>query len=217
MPVSYYEQLKLQLTEAATAKKAALDAAYDRATTATFDASGNASYKKDASGNNIYGTRDVQYMEQKRNINTGAESSGTLRSGQNQRNLINSEAAYRSDIGAAAANLTTQKNIIDTETATKGAEYKAMYDDGKGSTGASSNTPKSNKKEPEPAAAPAANVPKVSGPFLSPAQRAAAEAAANKKTTGTGSSRNSLTPAQAAAWKAALESNKRSRQASGGK
>ncbi len=144
MPVSYYEQLKLQLTEAATAKKAALDAAYDRATTAMFDASGNASYKKDASGNNIYGTRDVQYMEQKRNINAGAESGGTLRSGQNQRNLINNEAAYRSDIGAAAANLTAQKGVIDTETATKGAEYKAMYGDGKGSTGSSSNNNGSN-------------------------------------------------------------------------
>lgn len=140
MPVSYYEQLKLQLTEAATAKKAALDAAYDRYTAATFDAAGNATYKKDAAGNNIYGTRDVQYLENKRAINTGAESGGTLRSGQNQRNLVNSEAAYRSDVGGAAAKLTSDKDVIDTETATKGAEYKAMYDDGKGSTGASSNS-----------------------------------------------------------------------------
>jgi hypothetical protein len=135
MPVSYYDQLRLQLTEAATAKKAALDAAYDRATTATFDASGNATYKKDASGNNIYGTRDVQYMEQKRNTATGAESSGTLRSGQNLRNVVNDEAAYRADIATAAGNLTAQKDTIDTETATKAAEYKAMYGDGKGSTG----------------------------------------------------------------------------------
>ena len=140
MPVSYYEQLKTQLTESAAAKKAALDAAYDRATTAMFDASGNASYKKDASGNNVYGTRDVQYLEQKRNIGTGAEASGTLRSGQNQRNLINNEAAYRSDIGTMGANLATQKNTIDTETATKSAEYQAMYGDGKGSTGSGSSS-----------------------------------------------------------------------------
>lgn len=145
MPVSYFDQLKAQLTEAATAKKAALDAAYDRATTAMFDAAGNASYKKDAAGKNMYGTRDVQYLEQKRNIGAGAEGSGTLRSGQNQRNLINAEAGYRSDLGALAANLTSQKGTIDTDTATKSAEYQAMYGSTGGGGGGSS--PSSNTKD----------------------------------------------------------------------
>jgi hypothetical protein len=184
MPVSYYDQLKLQLTEAATAKKAALDAAYDRATTATFDASGNASYKKDASGNNIYGTRDVQYLEQKRKTATGAESSGTLRSGQNLRNVVNDEAAYRADIATAAGNLTAQKDIIDTETATKAAEYKAMYGDGKGSTGSGAGA--------------------RSGSSGNTGLGSSTAAPARTTTVTSGGKATGLTPAQQSAWANAL-------------
>lgn len=202
MPVSYYEQLKAQLTEAATAKKAALDAAYDRATTAMFDAAGNASYKKDASGNNMYGTRDVQYLEQKRNIGTGAEAGGTLRSGQNQRNLVNADVAYRSDLGSLAANLTTQKGIVDTDTATKSAEYQAMYGKegalpGGGSSSSSSN---SGGGLPGTVTAPKA-ITGPGGSVLSPSsQKAMAEAYKRYKTpsygnpAAKGSSKPAVTP-----------------------
>jgi len=154
MPVSYFEQLKTQLTASATAKKAALDAAYNRATTATFDASGKPIYKKDAAGNNMYGTRDVQYLEEARNINVGAEAGGTLRSGQNQRNLINNEANYRSDVIGASNQLTANKGVIDTEAATQTAEYQALYGDTPSSGGGGGTSSTSPAASTQPSAAP---------------------------------------------------------------
>ena len=44
----YYATLKAQLELQATNKKAALDLAYERATTVQFDAQGNMTRKKDA-------------------------------------------------------------------------------------------------------------------------------------------------------------------------
>jgi hypothetical protein len=154
MPVSYFESLKTQLTESATAKKAALDAAYDRATTATFDAAGKVSYKKDASGKNIYGTRDVQHLENVRNIGTSAESRGALRSGQTQRSLINNEADYRSDVTGAAATLTAQKGLVDTETGTKTAEYEALYGDQKSGGGGDGTSTSASGSTSAPSTAP---------------------------------------------------------------
>jgi|688.fasta_scaffold08354_4 hypothetical protein len=184
MPISYFETLKTQLTEAATAKKAALDAAYDRATTATFDASGKPTYKKDAAGNNIYGTRDVQHLENVRNIGVGAEASGTLRSGQNQRNLINNEADYRADVLAASTKLTADKNLVDTETGTKTAEYQALYGD---KAGAGSGA----------VAGPAAGSAAGLAPATAPPARTSTVTSGGKTTV--------LTPAQQSAWANALK------------
>jgi hypothetical protein len=199
MPVSYFDQLKAQLTESATAKKAALDAAYDRATAASFDAAGNVSYKKDASGNNIYGTRDVQYLEQKRTIGANAEGSGTLRSGQNQRNLINNDANYRSDLGTLSANLTTQKNTIDTDTATKSAEYQAMY--GKEKTGSTSSSGSGSGSDNSVKSS------KLEEPQKAPKPKTQSTVTNNGKTT-------TLTLAQQKAWANALRNVPSSRSGS---
>jgi hypothetical protein len=135
----YYTQLKAQLEAAATAKKAALDLEYERATTATFDAQGNPTYKKDAAGNTQYGSVDVGYMNQQRSIKTGAEAGNMLRSGQTARDLLTSTAGYKAEVAGKAANVTAEKTAITNETQTELAKYMAMY--GTGSAGTSSTTP----------------------------------------------------------------------------
>jgi hypothetical protein len=131
----YYTQLKAQLEAAATAKKAALDLEYERATTATFDAQGNPTYKKDAAGNTQYGSVDVGYMNQQRSIKTGAEAGNMLRSGQTARDLLTSTAGYKAEVAGKAANVTSEKTAITNETQTELAKYMAMY--GTGSAGTS--------------------------------------------------------------------------------
>lgn len=135
----YYTQLKAQLEAAATAKKAALDLEYERATTATFDAQGNPTYKKDAAGNTQYGSVDVGYMNQQRSIKTGAEAGNMLRSGQTARDLLTSTAGYKAEVAGKAANVTAEKTAITNDTQTELAKYMAMY--GTGSAGTSSTTP----------------------------------------------------------------------------
>ena len=130
----YYTQLKAQLEAAATAKKAALDLEYERATTATFDAQGNPTYKKDAAGNTQYGSVDVGYMNQQRSIKTGAEAGNMLRSGQTARDLLTSTAGYKAEVAGKAANVTAEKTAITNDTQTELAKYMAMY--GTGSAGA---------------------------------------------------------------------------------
>lgn len=124
---TYYDQLITNSNAAATAKKDALDKAYERMTTATFDDQGNVSYKKDAQGNPLYGSMDVDYMQQKRQAGAGAESSGMLRSGQYARTLAEGQAAYRSGVIGAKESTTAQKTQVDLDTAQKQAEYKALY------------------------------------------------------------------------------------------
>jgi len=131
----YYTQLKAQLEAAATAKKAALDLEYERATTATFDAQGNPTYKKDAAGNTQYGSVDVGYMNQQRSIKTGAEAGNMLRSGQTARDLLTSTAGYKAEVAGKAANVTAEKTAITNDTQTELAKYMAMY--GTGSAGTS--------------------------------------------------------------------------------
>jgi hypothetical protein len=134
----YYTQLKAQLEAAATAKKAALDLEYERATTATFDAQGNPTYKKDAAGNTQYGSVDVGYMNQQRSIKTGAEAGNMLRSGQTARDLLTSTAGYKAEVAGKAANVTAEKTAITNDTQTELAKYMAMYGTGSaGGTGAS--------------------------------------------------------------------------------
>jgi hypothetical protein len=116
----YYDKLKLQLDAAAVAKKAALDAQLERATNAQFGADG--SITKQGTG-----TLDVNYQNQKRNIGTNAESSGTLRSGQYGRGLTENETDYRSRVTGAKATTTAAKDEVDTSTASQLAQYQAMY------------------------------------------------------------------------------------------
>lgn len=132
---TYLEQLITNSNTAAAAKKAALDQAYERMTTATFDDSGQISYKKDDQGNPLYGSLDVDYMNRTRQAGAGAESSGMLRSGQYARSLAEGQAAYRSSILGAKSQTESQKTQIDQETAQKQAEYKAMYGTVGGSSG----------------------------------------------------------------------------------
>ena len=124
MPSSYYETLKTQLDTAATAKKAALDAAYLRATSATFDASGKLTGYQD----NKPGSLDVQQQENIRTLGVQNESSGMLRSGQYARELASSEAGYRSKIADLGAETTAAKDLVTNENLSELAKYKAMYD-----------------------------------------------------------------------------------------
>lgn len=125
--VNYLTQLKNQLVASSNAKRAAYDAALQRATTATFDDKGRATYKKDEAANPMYGTLDVQYMNQKRGIETAGEASGTLRSGQQARNLAEAFANYRQATAAAQEAATSGKNQTSLDQALQAAEYEAMY------------------------------------------------------------------------------------------
>lgn len=136
---TYYDQLILNSNAAAAAKKSALDQAYERMTTATFDDSGQISYKKDDKGNPLYGSMDVDYMNRVRQTGAGAESSGMLKSGQYTRSLAEGQAAYRSSVLGAKSETEAQKTQIDQELAQKQAEYKAMYGTVGGSSGGRSS------------------------------------------------------------------------------
>lgn len=148
---TYYDQLILNSNAAAAAKKTALDQAYERMTTATFDDSGQISYKKDDKGNPLYGSMDVDYMNRARETGAGAESSGMLKSGQYTRSLAEGQAAYRSSVLGAKSETEAQKTQIDQELAQKQAEYKAMYgtvggSSGGGSSGGGNNASSSSSK-----------------------------------------------------------------------
>ena len=148
---NYFQNLKLQTQAAATAKKAALDAALQMATQAKVDKdTGVISYESDASGSPKLGTLDVGYKEQQRQTKAGAESSGTLRSGQLARQQLNQESDYRSKIMGLAADTAAQKTGIDTETASKIAEYQALYKNAGPSTASSSVTNKTTPSTIKP-------------------------------------------------------------------
>lgn len=149
MPVSYYEQLKTNLNADATAKKAALDAMYEAYTQAQFDQAGNVSYKTPGK----LGTRDVQYDTEKRQIAASGEAGGTLRSGQQARNLATSMAAYKADVLGKGSQLAADKSAVDAATTSKMAEYQAMYNvpGAPGSTTPTTPTkPKEEKIKPPP-------------------------------------------------------------------
>ena len=130
MPVTtdYLDTLKIQLEAAATNKKAALDAAYERATNVQFDKDGKMSVRKTPAGNEAGpGTLDVQYAEQQRNIGVSNEASGTLKSGQFARDLATSQAGYRSTVAGLNAERIAGQTAADTDAASELAKYKAMY------------------------------------------------------------------------------------------
>lgn len=135
MPLSYYDQLKANLTADAAAKKAALDAIYNAYTQATFDESGGVSYKEPGK----LGTRDVQFDTSQRALQAAGESAGMLRSGQQARNLATDLAGYKADVLGMSGKTTADKTAIDTAQATELAKYKAQYETGTGTgTGAGS-------------------------------------------------------------------------------
>jgi hypothetical protein len=151
MPVSYYNQLKAQLDADAIAKKTAIDSRLAAYTQAMFDASGNVSYKEPGK----LGTRDVQYDTSTRNIKASGESSGTLRSGQQARNLATNLASYKADIVGASGEAAADKSAIDTTSATELAKYQATYGTGSTATPAGASKPKdivpgANKITPAP-------------------------------------------------------------------
>jgi hypothetical protein len=173
MPISYYDQLKQNLTADATAKKAAYDAIYDAYTQAQFDDAGNVSYKEPGK----LGTRDVQYDTETRNIRASGESSGTLRSGQQARNLANSLAGYKADILGKRGQINTEKAAVDTATTTELAKYQAMYGGGTGSTATTTpstpSTPVQDKIAPVPTFSPTPTI--VPGATSAAAARIAQE------------------------------------------
>jgi hypothetical protein len=129
----YYLQLKTQLDTAALAKKAALDAALERATNAEFGADGTITKQGT-------GVLDVNFQNDKRTLGTNAESSGTLRSGQYGRKLTENETGYRAKVAEAKGTTTAAKGEVDTNTASQLAQYQAMYYTPQAKT----TTPKSN-------------------------------------------------------------------------
>lgn len=186
MPVSYFEQLKTNLKADADAKKLAMDAIYDAYTQAQFDQSGNVSYKSPGK----LGTRDVQYDTEKRNIGASGEATGTLRSGQQARNLATSMASYKADVLGKAGQLAADKSAVDTATATKIAEYQAMYGN-TGTTSTGPQTPKTpttqeKKIEPVPKAKGSPQGPSLLGPgvFKPTPKKAVPKKAINPGRTG---------------------------------
>lgn len=158
---NYFQNLKLQTEAAATAKKAALDAALQMATQAKVDpTTGKISYDTDESGAPKLGSMDVAYKERQRLTGAGAESSGTLRSGQLARQKLNEESAYRSNIMGLKADTAAQKTSIDTGTASKIAEYEALY----GKTGVNNASSPVTKTTPATGiTTPITQVPKAPG------------------------------------------------------
>jgi hypothetical protein len=144
----YFTQLKTQLNASAEAKKAALDAALLRATTANVDSSGNITYNKDAAGNELYGSLDVGYKEGQRNLRAGAEGSGMLKSGQLKRSELTNEASYRANILGEKEKTAAEKTDVTNTAATQLAEYQAMY--GKPTGGGGGSTTPSSTSSPIP-------------------------------------------------------------------
>lgn len=182
--VDYFTNLKTQLETASRNKRQALQNQYDRATGAQFNKdTGALTYRTDASGNPLYGTLDVDYMEQQRGINTQAEGAGMLQSGQRARNLATSEAGYRATIGGLAESLAAGQTAIDDDQALQLAEYSALYGSpkssgGGGGGGSAATTPSGSTglpaippppRPPTGSARPTPKVPKqgpVQGPSL---------------------------------------------------
>lgn len=162
---SYYDSLIAQSNAAAKAKKDALQSAYERLTTAQTDEKGGITYKKDASGNPMYGSMDVDYMQKKRMAGAGAESAGMMKSGQYARTLAEGQAAYRAGILGAKSSTTEQQTQIDKDLAMEQAKYKAMYGDtstpgggGATSTGGTATSPATSTPITAPPAPPVSGV-----------------------------------------------------------
>jgi hypothetical protein len=161
----YFINLKTMAESAALAKKQALDTAYEMATQAKVNKdTGEITYNKDASGQDKLGTADVAYKEKQRSTATSGEAGGMLRSGQQARQKLMDESDYRARILSLAQDKTAQQSQIDTDTATKIAEYRAMYGTGAASTSSSSTTQQSKATDLKPIT----EVPKEPGSTTKP-------------------------------------------------
>jgi len=171
----YLASLKDRLDADAKAKREAYQLAYDRATQASFDAEGKPTYKKDESGQNKYGTLDINYMNQERNIGAGAEASGMMRSGQTARQYATNLAGYKADVLAAGDIRNEGLSAIESNTLLEKAKYDAMYGTtGSGAGTTATQTPASTPAStPTPTPAPTFSLPGSGG--------AAGGAAASKK------------------------------------
>lgn len=189
----YFTNLKTQLETASINKRQALQNQYDRATGAQFNKdTGALTYRTDASGNPLYGTLDVEYMEQQRGINTQSEGAGMLRSGQRARNLATSEAGYRATVGGLAESLAAGQTAIDDDQAVQLAEYEAMYGSpsgggGGGGGGSSAGTPAGSQGLPPittPPPPPTVRTPPSRTPSRTPSSPTSADAAERRATSG---------------------------------
>lgn len=123
----YLTNLKAAANSLATMKKTALQNVLNAYTSADLATLTDADYKKFKFGQKGPGSRDVQYMQQYKGAEAGAEAAGTLASGQYASTLASQLAQYKGDIGSLLTKTESEKNIIDAETAQKLAEYEAMY------------------------------------------------------------------------------------------
>jgi len=148
---TYLDELITKSNAAAAAKKDALDRRLQLQTTAQVDEKGNITYAKDTSGQDLYGSMDVDYMRRKRGTEAGAEATGMLRSGQYARALAEGQAAYRADIIGAKEQTEAEKTLIGEELATEQAKYKAEYGGvGQGVGGGAGGGAKSKRKAAAP-------------------------------------------------------------------
>lgn len=123
----YLANLRTAANSLATMKKTALQNVLNAYTSADLSTLAEPDYKKFKFGQKGPGSRDVQYMQQYKGAEAGAEAAGTLASGQYASTLASQLAQYKGDIGSLLTKTESEKNIIDAETAQKLAEYEAMY------------------------------------------------------------------------------------------
>lgn len=135
----YLTNLRTATNEAARLKKEALQNALTAYTTADVASLSDPDYKKFKFGQKGPGSRDVQYMQQFKNAEAGAEGAGVLASGQYATTLASQLAQYKGDIGSQTSKSTAEQNLIDAETAQKLAEYEATYGTGTTTGGGGTN------------------------------------------------------------------------------
>ena len=127
----YLTNLRNAANEAGRLKKEALQNVLNAYTTATAESVGqDPDYKKFKFGQKGPGSRDVQYMQQFKNAEAGAEGAGVLASGQYATTLASQLAQYKGDIASQITKTAAEQNLIDAETAQKLAEYEATYGTG---------------------------------------------------------------------------------------
>lgn len=123
----YLTNLKAAANSLATMKKTALQNVLNAYTSADLATLGGVDPKTFKFGQKGPGSRDVQYMQQYKGAEAGAEAAGTLASGQYASTLASQLAQYKGDIGSLISKTESEKNIIDAETTQKLAEYDALY------------------------------------------------------------------------------------------
>ena len=110
----YLTNLRNAANEAGRLKKEALQNVLNAYTTATTESVGqDPDYKKFKFGQKGPGSRDVQYMQQFKNAEAGAEGAGVLASGQYATTLASQLAQYKGDIASQINKTAAEQNLID--------------------------------------------------------------------------------------------------------